>query len=718
MGNKYYIKFGISNRKNAGSKAMKDVMHLLDSEGYQAMPALPVTANKVIKLLIDIPLLVLVVLFFVRTRGTVIYVIPSNAFRVKLLALLHRLLGFRLICFINDVEQLRMTTSTDYAKEEMKSIAAADCILAPNEQSIHILKHQFDIHQPMIAVGVWDYLSEYIPTLYDEKQTGSSKEIAYAGNLKKSPFIYSLGAVPLHFTLWGEGAEQELPENVGHQGAVTPDELPPLLNQCAWGLVWDGPLIETCDGPLGTYLRFNNAHKCGLYLAAGLPLIVWKESGMAHFVESHGIGIGVESLTGLPDALASITPERYQRLRQNVMKEGKLIRSGHYFLSALHLAERKNLTLMWRKLQPMEAGKDVILVPKYLGDALGYHVQVVCGYNEETIRKMPEDCVKQMDFIKRPLTFQPKQRIPVYVRYLLGHARQTDLLMCFHRKPETFVNLLLYKCLNWKGKVYVKLDTEAGKEWSLAHKKGLKRWMHHLMNLLFLHCCNAISCETEQGFQYLTEESPYTRLFSKKLVILPNAFDEETLQSLKLTERCYREKENLMITVGRIGTAQKNTEMLLDAIKKVNLKEWRLCLIGSIEPNFQPVIEKLYDEHPQLNKRVTFVGPIYDKAELWEWYNRSRVFVLTSTWESYGIVLTEAQRFRNYLVSTDVGGASSLIRQGKYGVLVPQNDSETLAHELQAIVNQTTEIDVYKSNCSPVISYEEAIKPLAIHLTE
>ena len=79
MGNKYYIKFGISNRKHAGSKAMRDVMHLLDEQGYHAMPALPVTVNKGVKLLIDIPLMILTVLFFVRTRGTVLYVIPSNA---------------------------------------------------------------------------------------------------------------------------------------------------------------------------------------------------------------------------------------------------------------------------------------------------------------------------------------------------------------------------------------------------------------------------------------------------------------------------------------------------------------------------------------------------------------------------------------------------------------------------------------------------------------
>lgn len=102
---------------------------------------------------------------------------------------------------------------------------------------------------------------------------------------------------------------------------------------------------------------------------------------------------------------------------------------------------------------------------------------------------------------------------------------------------------------------------------------------------------------------------------------------------------------------------------------------------------------------------------MYNKRKLWEWYNRSKVFVLTSTWESFGIVLTEAQRFRNYLISTEVGGASSLIQQGKYGTLIPQNNSKVLADKLQNIIIGEIDINVYECQ-SPTLSYSDAIKPL------
>ena len=168
-------------------------MHLLDEQGYRPMPALPVSTHKIIKLIVDIPLLVLIVLLLVRTKGSIIYTIPSNSLRIKILYALRKVLGFRFICFINDIEQFRMPTSVKYAKEEMDSIAKADYILAPNQQSIQILRNQYHIDKPMTAVGVWDYLTDYHPSALNQeryKVLQSKNVIAYAGNLKKSPFIY------------------------------------------------------------------------------------------------------------------------------------------------------------------------------------------------------------------------------------------------------------------------------------------------------------------------------------------------------------------------------------------------------------------------------------------------------------------------------------------------------------------------------------------------
>lgn len=73
------------------------------------------------------------------------------------------------------------------------------------------------------------------------------------------------------------------------------------------------------------------------------------------------------------------------------------------------------------------------------------------------------------------------------------------------------------------------------------------------------------------------------------------------------------------------------------------------------------------------------MGPIYDKKSLWEFYNRAKVFILTSRFEGYPLVLTEAKRFRNYIVSTELDASEDLLENGKYGCLIAQENYKELA---------------------------------------
>ena len=77
---------------------------------------------------------------------------------------------------------------------------------------------------------------------------------------------------------------------------------------------------------------------------------------------------------------------------------------------------------------------------------------------------------------------------------------------------------------------------------------------------------------------------------------------------------------------------------------------------------------------------------------MWEWYNRAKVFVHTSPKESFGIVLSEAFYFDNYILSTPVGIASYLINFG-YGELVNHNDVEGLASKLQEVIDGKTDLE-------------------------
>ena len=93
------------------------------------------------------------------------------------------------------------------------------------------------------------------------------------------------------------------------------------------------------SGTYGNYLRFNNSHKASLYLAAGFPLVVWKESALSHFVLENSCGIAVDSLHNLKGTIDNLSDTDYKDLVDNAKRVGQEIRDGHYLKTALeHLA--------------------------------------------------------------------------------------------------------------------------------------------------------------------------------------------------------------------------------------------------------------------------------------------------------------------------------------------------------------------------------------------
>ena len=329
MSGKYYIKFGQRKQYNAGAKAVKDVMNLLDKEGFRAVLSLPVYYNKWLKL-VDVPILLFILFFRVGRNGMLLYIVPSNSFRIWLLGKVRNLLGFKLVCFINDVESMRSEQMWGQRKVEIDAIACADVILAPNENSCRILREDYGIYKRMIPVQVWDYL--HPKSFCDSYPDGS---ICFAGNLMKAPFINQLHRLNLSFKIWGDGCSPKKVGNLQFMGVESPEYLPIEIRHSSWGLVWDGTSIETCAGLLGTYQRFNNPHKCGLYLASGIPVIVWRESGMASFVEHHQVGICVSSLYEAEHIIHAMTDEEYEHYRKNAAAMAPLLRKGFFFLSAL-----------------------------------------------------------------------------------------------------------------------------------------------------------------------------------------------------------------------------------------------------------------------------------------------------------------------------------------------------------------------------------------------
>lgn len=86
-----------------------------------------------------------------------------------------------------------------------------------------------------------------------------------------------------------------------------------------------------------------------------------------------------------------------------------------------------------------------------------------------------------------------------------------------------------------------------------------------------------------------------------------------------------------------------------------------------------------------LGQLVRFIGSL-GQDDLRYYYNAAEVVVVPSRYESFGMVALEAMACGTPVIASDVGGLSTLVRDGRTGFLVPDGDPEALAAKLQPLL--------------------------------
>lgn len=276
-----------------------------------------------------------------------------------------------------------------------------------------------------------------------------------------------------------------------------------------------------------------------------------------------------------------------------------------------------------------------------------------------------------------------KQYCRIFVR-----AKKIDVLCVFLIYPDTLIKMLAYRLGGGKGKIYLKTDL------GLYFKNGkdLLKWDN--MNLflkifhrLFKSLPDVYSVETESAYKRLLSSYYSDLIVDKRLFLLPNGFDKKVLIDNNVLLKPISQKEKIIISVGRIGTYQKNTELLLEILSSIDLGTWKIYIIGPIEKSFLPKIDLFYNNNPLKRESVFFTGVISQKG-LYDYYNRSRIFLLTSRSEGYAFALIEAAYMKNYIISTDVGGAIDVLKHA-CGYVVPSQSKEPFIAEIKRIVDMS-----------------------------
>ena len=251
--------------------------------------------------------------------------------------------GVKVVLLIHDLESLRFSKRKEInfktrirLKFEDRILSAADFVIVHNPRMKRLVSSKIGRKDNIISLGLFDYIIDD----YDEERANKivrkkNDPAIIAGTLRKNKaaYVYDLPDDVI-FNLYGVGYEGDEKDSINYFGAFEPEELPYELRG-SFGVVWDGESSDICTGVYGEYLKINNPHKTSLYLASGIPVIIWKEAALADVVEKYKCGITVNSLYNLSETVKNLTEDDYRVMKDNAEKIGKKLRKGHFLLKAI-----------------------------------------------------------------------------------------------------------------------------------------------------------------------------------------------------------------------------------------------------------------------------------------------------------------------------------------------------------------------------------------------
>ncbi len=233
-----------------------------------------------------------------------------------------------------------------------------------------------------------------------------------------------------------------------------------------------------------------------------------------------------------------------------------------------------------------------------------------------------------------------KQQVLDIKKYIKDHIINYDAVIFFNYGNTTYKLAKLCKKINPNITVYSKLDMGQG---GFSHFSPKRNFSNLRSRLEFFKSryIDFFTVETKEYYNTL-KNSP---MFKDRLYYLPNGvsilgIDDATVN----IER----KENIVITVGRLGIYEKNTELFLDSILDIPNKirsQWKFYFVGPQTREFSQYIAKFLEDNPMLAPNIVQLGNITDRNELSNLLKMSKIICMPSRTESTCIATLEGMYF-------------------------------------------------------------------------
>lgn len=193
------------------------------------------------------------------------------------------------------------------------------------------------------------------------------------------------------------------------------------------------------------------------------------------------------------------------------------------------------------------------------------------------------------------------------------------------------------------------------------------------------------------GFDYFVLVTENLQNFYKnkikktKCLYIPNVINSLPNKSSKL-------KNNNIINVGRLEK-EKAQEELIDIVKelKKEIKDIKLYLIG--DGSLKSQINKKINEN-DLEDNIILTGFI-SKSEIEKYMIDSKLFVMTSHTESFGLVLIEAMSYKVPCIAYDSADGAKVLLKDENGILIKNRDQKEMINKIKELLNDNKKIKKY-----------------------
>lgn len=209
-------------------------------------------------------------------------------------------------------------------------------------------------------------------------------------------------------------------------------------------------------------------------------------------------------------------------------------------------------------------------------------------------------------------------------------------------------------------------------------------WIHNSYEALFGKGSTYIGPELRKHYEYQLQKLDKTivlshfdaRRYSFPTQVVYNPLTLRPGEPSKGTSKKF-------LAVGRFSRLHKGFDLLIEAFRlfaQTN-QEWTLDIVG--EGVEEPMYRKLIKEY-KLEGRVT-IHPF--TCDIQSYYSDAQIYVLSSRWEGFGLVLVEAMAHGLPVVSSDLPTSHEIM--GDFGLYFSVGDVKGLASQMK----QATQLD-------------------------